>query len=137
MLKILIVDDYDDVTFTVKKMLERIDKNYSVAQSHSADEALIELQKDEFDLVIVDIMMPGKDGFIFMELLKEDEETKNKHIPIVILTAKTDLHTKKTASYLCDAYLTKPVEPMVLDVTIKKALKDTGSIKYAKLVLDE
>ena len=135
MLKILIVDDNEDITFSIKKMLEKIDKNYSVTCAHSADEALTLVIKDEYDIIIVDIMMPGKDGIIFSEQLKQDDKTKN--IPIIFLTAKTDEQTKKDVSYLSSDIVAKPVNPMVLDVTIKKALKDTGSVKYIKTMLDE
>lgn len=135
MIKILIVDDNEDTTFSIKKMLEKIDKNYSVTRAHSADEGYELVKKDEYDIIIVDIMMPGKDGIIFSEQLKQDDKTKN--IPIIFLTAKTDEQTKKDASYLGADFVAKPVNPMVLDVTIKKALKDTGSIKYLKSVLDE
>ena len=135
MIKILIVDDNEDITFSIKKMLEKLDKNYSVNRAHSADEALTLVIKDEYDIIIVDIMMPGKDGIIFSEQLKQDDKTKN--IPIIFLTAKTDEQTKKDVSYTSAGFVAKPVEPMLLDVTIKKALKDTGSIKYLKSVLDE
>ncbi len=135
MIKILIVDDNEDITFSIKKMLEKLDKNYSVDRAHSTDEGLEVVKKDEYDIIIIDIMMPGKDGIIFSEQLKQDDKTKN--IPIIFLTAKTDEQTKKDVSYSSAGFVAKPVEPMLLDVTIKKALKDTGSIKYLKSVLDE
>ncbi len=93
MIKILIVDDNEDITFSIKKMLEKLDKNYSVDRAHSTDEGLEVVKKDEYDIIIIDIMMPGKDGIIFSEQLKQDDKTKN--IPIIFLTAKTDEQTKK------------------------------------------
>ena len=135
MIRILVVDDNEDMTFSIKKMLEKMDKDYSVTCAHNADEAFTFAKKDEYDLIILDIMMPGKDGIIFSEQLKQDDKTKN--IPIIFLTAKTDEQTKKDVSYISADLVTKPIEPMLLDVAIKKALKDTGSIKYIKTMLDE
>ena len=80
---ILVVDDDDGIRSLVKKYLE--ENNYLVTTSNNAEDASEKIKVIEFDLIILDIMMPGKSGLEFIQENKKKIET-----PIILLTAKGD-----------------------------------------------
>lgn len=82
--KILIVDDEPDIVETLSFMLQA--RNFDVVTASDGLEALSKVKSERPDLVLLDIMMPGMDGYDVCVKLKTDKETKN--IPVVMLTAR-------------------------------------------------
>ncbi|MBU1923169.1 MAG: response regulator, partial [Candidatus Omnitrophica bacterium] len=82
--KILIIDDEKDLVQLVKLNLERTGL-YDVIAAHNGDEGLLKVEKECPDLIVLDVMMPGKDGF---EVLKELRKPGVKWRPVIMLTAK-------------------------------------------------
>ena len=119
--RIMLVDDSDDVRFTVKDSLSSIDKSYLILEARNGDECLSLVKKNNVDLILLDIMMPGKDGTEVATELKNDSKTKD--IPIIFLTAKTDELTKKFASTIGKDYISKPFDLDELDKKIKSKIK--------------
>lgn len=118
--KILIIDDEEDFCFFVKKNLEAI-SNYEIITANKGKKGIQIARKKKPDLILLDIMMPGIDGFEVLKRLKANEETQN--IPVIMLTAKDEDESKIKASGLyCEDYLVKPVEKLVLRAKIHKVL---------------
>ncbi len=103
--KILLVDD-NPVNIRVAASILR-DNHYNVSFAQSGQEALSKVEIIDFDLILLDIMMPGIDGFEVCTLLKENPKTKN--IPIIFLTGRTETENVVRAFDLGGAdYVTKP-----------------------------
>ncbi len=88
--KILIVDDEDDLLDLVSLILR--DAGYEVDTARNGEAALNKLRKEPFDLVLLDIMMPGMDGWEVLKVLKLDSRTSD--IPVAMLTCKADAKDK-------------------------------------------
>jgi DNA-binding response OmpR family regulator len=102
--KILIVDDELNIRLLVKAVLGNY---YDVIEACDGDEALITAREEKPDLILLDIMMPGKDGFTTCNALKSDTATKD--IPVVMLTALQHRLTEKLAQSLnANGYVRKP-----------------------------
>ena len=114
--KILVVDDDPDFVDSVKMMLES--KSYNVITAYDGIEGLQKTKEESPDLVILDVMMPNKDGYSVCAELKADPEY-NK-IPILLLTAvasqiSTTTYTQRMGMEIeADDYIDKPVEPSEL-----------------------
>jgi two-component system alkaline phosphatase synthesis response regulator PhoP len=118
--KILIIDDEEDFCFFVKKNLEAI-SNYEIITANKGKKGIQIARKEKPDLILLDIMMPGIDGFEVLKRLKANEKTQN--ISVIMLTAKDEDESKIKASGLyCEDYLVKPVEKLVLRAKIQKVL---------------
>ena len=118
--KILIIDDEEDFCFFVKKNLEAI-SNYEIIVANKGKKGIQIARKEKPDLILLDIMMPGIDGFEVLKRLKANEKTQN--ISVIMLTAKDEDESKIKASGLyCEDYLVKPVEKLVLRAKIQKVL---------------
>lgn len=120
---VMIVDDNDDVRFTIKESLISIDKKYEFVEASSGDKCLTLLEKQKPDLILMDIMMPGTDGS--QTAVKIKENPKLKKIPILFLTAKTDEFSKGIGAVVGEDFIEKPFDPEDLDRRIKAALKKT------------
>ena len=105
---ILVVDDSGTNLFLLQRLLE--DEGYQVIALDNAREALDYLiRKNDIQLILLDIMMPGIDGFEFMEKLSA--ESSLKKIPVVMVTAKNDRASQKKAlSMGAVGYMTKPLD---------------------------
>ncbi len=104
-MRLLIVDDEEQLAQSLKKALER--EGYTVDYLTDGESALqrIELYKDDYDLIILDLMIPKKDGFEICKTVRE----KNIKTPILILTAKFSIEDKIKALNLgADDYIVKP-----------------------------
>ena len=113
---ILAVDDDDRIRELVKEYL--IDNNFLVTTAKDATDAKKKLEIVKFDILILDIMMPGEDG---LSLTKEIK--KNNPIPIILLTAKGETSDRIEGLELgADDYLGKPFEPKELLLRIKNIL---------------
>jgi len=116
---ILVVDDDEGIRTLVKKYLD--EKNYLVTTADNAENAIEKLKIIKFDLIILDIMMPGKSGLDLIKDHKKDLDT-----PIILLTAKGEASERiKGLESGADDYLPKPFEPKELDLRIKNILNKT------------
>jgi len=123
--KILIVDDEEDFCYFVKKNLEAI-SDYEIIIATKGKKGMQIARKEKPDLILLDILMPGIDGFEVLKRLKGNEKTEN--IPVIMLTAKDEDESKlKALGLYCDDYIVKPVEKMVLKAKIQKVLSITKS----------
>ncbi len=114
---ILIVDDDDKIRDLLKQYLKN--NNFFVSTAINASDAEEKLKIVKFDLAIIDIMMPGKDG---LQLTKEIRE--NIDLPIILLTAKGETEDRVRGLELgAEDYLPKPFEPKELLLRIKNVIK--------------
>ena len=114
---ILVVDDDEGIRSLVKKYLN--ENNYLVTTSNSAEDASEKIKIIEFDLIILDIMMPGKSGLEFT-----NENKKKINTPIILLTAKGEASDRiEGLETGADDYLAKPFEPRELVLRIKNILQ--------------
>ena len=109
---ILIVDDEPRNLSVLETVL--VDPRYRLVRAESADEALLALVAEEFALIILDIQMPGMNGFELAELIKQRKKTAE--VPIIFLTAyySDDQHVLEGYSTGAVDYLHKPINPTVL-----------------------
>ena len=126
---ILVVDDDNRIRDLVKQYLS--EKNYLVSTAISSEDAQKKVNVIKFDLIVLDIMMPGKSGLDFTL------ENKNKlYTPIILLTAKGETEERVHGLEVgADDYLAKPFEPKELILRIKNILNKTKS-KNIKRVID-
>jgi DNA-binding response OmpR family regulator len=117
--KILIVDDDPDTVKFINIMLSRL--GYSVVAATSGMEALEKVQVEHPDLIILDVMMPGMDGYEVSRNLRRNPKTATT--PILMFTAKTTIEDK-LAGYDAgvNLYLTKPIHPIDLQANIRNLL---------------
>ena len=124
---ILVVDDDDRIRELVKEYLK--ENKFIVSVANSAEEAKIKLGYFKFDLVILDVMMPGQNGFEFTREIK-----KNSSLPIILLTAKGEVENRIEGLELgADDYLGKPFEPKELLLRIKNIIKKSTKININKI----
>ena len=124
---ILVVDDDDRIRELVKEYLK--ENKFVVSAANSAEEAKIKLDYFKFDLIVLDVMMPGQNGF---ELTKEIK--KNSTVPIILLTAKGEVENRIEGLELgADDYLGKPFEPKELLLRIKNIIKKNTKINPNKI----
>lgn len=134
--KLLLVDDEPGLREAVQIYLED-DEEFAVTAVASAAEAWVMLEKETFDLVISDLMMPQVDGYQFLQQLREDDRFKN--LPVIFLTAR-GMTSDRIQGYQagCDAYLPKPFEPdellaMVKNLLVRRAVAEESQGDSAKL----
>ncbi len=121
-LHILVVDDDDKIRNLLKDYLS--DSNYIVSTAENADQAKTKLKYFKFDILILDIMMPGQDGY---ELTKDIR--KDIKVPIILLTAKGEVEDRiKGLELGADDYISKPFEPKELLLRIKNIIKNNTKI---------
>ena len=126
-LHILVVDDDDRIRDLLKDYLSNND--YIVSTAENAEEAKKKLIYLKFDILILDVMMPGQDGY---ELTKEIK--KNIKVPIILLTAKGEVENRiKGLEYGADDYIGKPFEPKELLLRIKNVIKNIQKINLKSL----
>ena len=125
---ILVVDDDEGIRSLVKKYLN--EKKYLVTTADSAENASEKIGIIKFDLIILDIMMPGKSG---LDFLKEHKE--NINTPMILLTAKGEPNERIEGLEMgADDYLPKPFEPKELDLRIKNIINKTKKNNLKKII---
>ncbi len=118
--KILVADDEEENRILVKAMLAPL--RHEITLARDGQEALEKAREDPPDLILLDVMMPGRDGFSVAASLKEDETTRD--IPIVMVTALDDVaHRVKALESGADDFLAKPVECTELTARVQSLLK--------------
>jgi len=125
---ILVVDDDDGIRSLVKKYLN--ENNYLVTTAMNAEDASEKIKIIKFDLIILDIMMPGKNGLEFIE-----ENKKKLNTPVILLTAKGEANERIEGLEIgADDYLPKPFEPRELTLRIQNILNKTKSPDQKKII---
>ena len=127
--KILLIDDDIDIIEATTTVLES--KDYQVISASEGEEGLRRARQENPDLIILDVIMPVKDGFTVAEQLKKDPALAG--IPVVMLTGYSskggESSIPRSRGYTLEAedYLEKPVTPQDLLAAVEKALKRAGS----------
>jgi len=116
---VLIVDDEPMARTLLRLMLVRA--GFHVSEAEDGYDALEKVRKNQPDVILLDVMMPGMDGFAVCEKLRS--ETATAELPIIMLSAKTDLDSiNKGLRAGATIYLTKPISPEELTQHVKDAL---------------
>ena len=127
--RILIVDDEQDIADLIEVYLKNED--YTVYKFYSSEEAAVFIEREEVDLAILDIMMPGMNGFSLCRRIREKYT-----YPIILLTAKLEETDKITGLTLgADDYVTKPFRPLEVIARVKAQLRRYK--KYAPAAVTE
>jgi signal transduction histidine kinase/AraC-like DNA-binding protein/CheY-like chemotaxis protein len=122
---ILLIEDNGEIRTFIKNQLG---KNYEIIEAENGNIGLNLAYEIVPDLIISDIMLPGKDGMLITETLKNDIRTS--HIPIIILTAKGSIeHQIEGLKIKADAYIVKPFNLQYLEETIKNLVKNREALK--------
>ena len=125
---ILVVDDDDGIRELVKKYLS--ENNFLITTANSAEDAKEKISIIKFDLIVLDIMMPGKSGLEFTS-----ENKDNINTPIILLTAKGESSERVEGLEVgADDYLPKPFEPKELVLRIKNILNKTKSKNIKRII---
>ena len=134
---ILVVDDDHGIRSLVKQYLDQ--NNFNVSTASSAEDAQDKIVIIKFDLIILDIMMPGKDGLQFIH----DNKVKLEETPIILLTAKGEANERIEGLEVgADDYLPKPFEPKELLLRINNIIKKTKTkfeknvIKFGEIIIN-
>lgn len=115
--KILVVDDEIEIADLVELYLKN--ENYTVYKFYTAEEALSCIESSELDLAILDVMMPGINGFTICQKIRE-----RYTYPVIMLTAKIEETDKITGLTLgADDYITKPFRPLEMVARVKAQLR--------------
>jgi len=124
---ILVVDDDEGIRSLLKKYLN--ERKYLVTTATNAEDASEKIKVIKFDLIILDIMMPGKSGLDFLNQHKKDMNT-----PVILLTAKGEPNERIEGLEMgADDYLPKPFEPKELDLRIKNIISKTKQNDLKKI----
>ena len=125
---VLVVDDDEGIRSLVKKFLN--EKNYLVTTASDAENAYEKTKIIKFDLIILDIMMPGKSGLDFL-----NEHKKDLNTPVILLTAKGEPNERIVGLEMgADDYLPKPFEPKELDLRIKNIINKTKKNNLKRII---
>jgi CheY-like chemotaxis protein len=126
--KVLLVDDEPDAVDFAKEIIESM--GHTVVFAHDGDSGIAKMRQEKPDLVILDVQMPGKDGFEVFGLIKGDEELKAT--PVIMLTGIREkvglgFSADDMGKYMGDKpaeYVEKPIEPAKLQAAVSKVLGD-------------
>ena len=125
---ILVVDDDDGIRSLVKKYLN--ENRFLITTAENAEDAKKKIELIKFDLIILDIMMPGKSGLEFIS-----ENKKKLQTPVILLTAKGEANERIEGLEMgADDYLPKPFEPKELILRIKNILNKTKTITQKRII---
>jgi len=126
--KILIIDDTDFMVKLISDILQ--EAGYEVIVASEGVEGLLKVRSEKPDLIILDIVMPGMDGFEVCRILRDDES--NNLMPIIMLTAQDDEDNKLTGLELgADDYIVKPFNPRELLCRVRNTLKRIDRNRWA------
>lgn len=115
MVEILLVDDDPGLIYMLERILKK--EGYSTESVNSGDECLKKLKNKTFDLILLDVMMPGLNGWETLTKIREDSGTSD--IPVIMVTVKSS-EEDKDSSYqrMADGHIDKPIEKQDLLATI-------------------
>ncbi len=124
-LRILVADDDDGVRSLLRLIFSR--EGFEVIEADSGEQAIARAIDSDPALILLDVMMPGMDGYATCRLLKGDQRTGS--VPIVFVSAIADAHARATAQRLgADDWIEKPIGPRELIERVKQVLKQRGVI---------
>jgi len=127
--KVLVVDDEADILDLARMILE--EDGYCVVEASSGDEALLKAEAENPDLILLDVVMPGKSGLEVCKTLKSQAKTKN--IPVVMFTVfyqEMDMKLSRDAG--AKGYLTKPFTPESLLTAVNKYIEEAKAYEFSK-----
>lgn len=125
---ILVVEDEKKVASFIQRGLK--EKGYSVDVVHNGDEGLFKAEVNTYDLIVLDIMLPGKDGIYICRQLRK----KQMDVPILLLTARDDVEDKVNGlDSGADDYLTKPFQFVEFLARVRALIRRKTGIKTTKL----
>ncbi len=128
-LHILVVDDDDRIRVLLKEYLS--ENHYIVSTAENAEQAKTKLEFFKFDILILDVMMPGQDGY---ELTKDIK--KKSKIPIILLTAKGEVENRIRGLEIgADDYISKPFEPKELLLRIQNIMKKISKMDLKSIYI--
>jgi len=117
MYNVLVVDDDKEIVWAIEIYLKK--EGYNIVKAYNGDQALKAIQENEIHLIILDIMMPEKDGIETLEEIRKD-----KSIPIILLSAKSEDYDKIGGlNSGADDYITKPFNPLELIARVNSNLR--------------
>ncbi|MFJ9382932.1 response regulator transcription factor [Peribacillus sp. NPDC101481] len=123
-IKILVVDDEERIRRLLKMYLER--EEYMIDEAENGEVALTKALENDYDLILLDIMMPGKDGIEVCRDLREKKTT-----PIIMLTAKgEEVNRVQGFEVGTDDYIVKPFSPREVVLRVKALLRRSSSTSY-------
>lgn len=132
MFNILVVEDDKNLRKLIVTYLKR--ENYKTYEAINGEEALNVLDKNYIDLIISDVMMPKMDGFELIETLRDSKY----NVPILIITAKSDIKDKKQGFLLgADDYMVKPIDMEELILRVQVLLRRSKSIAERKIQIGD
>ena len=132
MFHILVADDDKHTRMLLRAVLEG--ENYTVSTAENGEQALELLDREHIDLVILDIMMPGMDGYEFTRLVRQTDST----LPILMVTAKhLPADEKKGVLVGTDDYITKPIDEEKLLLHIKALLRRARIVSEQRIVIGD
>jgi adenylate cyclase len=118
--RVLVVDDNEMNRDMLSRRLVRL--NYEVIMAEDGEQALAKVKEQDFDLVLLDIMMPNISGYEVLERMKADESTR--HIPVIMISAVDDLDSVVRCIELgAEDYLFKPFNPVLLKARVGASLR--------------
>lgn len=132
MFHILVVDDEKNTRLLLKAVLEA--EHYTVFTAENGREALAVMEESHIDLVVLDIMMPGMDGYQFTQVLRENQN----NLPILMISAR-HLPEDKRKGFLVgtDDYMTKPIDEEEMLLRIKALLRRAKIVMDRRIVIDD
>ncbi len=126
-IQILIVDDNLDISRLIAAHLG--EEGYGLTVRNDGDSAIEALENMKIDLLLLDVMMPGKSGFDVLEEIKKLKKKENRDIPVIMITAKSGLDDLDRASKLgATTYIVKPFRAELLVSKIHDILIETGKL---------
>ena len=132
MFHILVVDDDKNTRLLMRAVLEA--EHFTVFTAESGEDALSVLDQEHIDLVILDIMMPGMDGYTFTETLRSVQN----NLPILMVSAKQLANDRKKGFQAgIDDYMTKPVDMEEMVLRIKALLRRAQIVNERKIVIGD
>jgi two-component system response regulator ResD len=124
--KVLVVDDEERIRRLLKMYLER--ENYIIEEAADGDEALKKALENDYDVILLDLMMPGKDGIEVCQELREKKST-----PVIMLTAKgEEINRVQGFEVGTDDYIVKPFSPREVVLRVKALLRRSSQSAYVK-----
>ncbi len=123
-IKILVVDDEERIRRLLKMYLER--EGYQIDEAEDGNEAILKASANDYDLILLDIMMPGKDGIEVCRELREKKST-----PVIMLTAKgEEINRVQGFEAGTDDYIVKPFSPREVVLRVKALLRRSSKASY-------
>ena len=121
--EILVVDDNEDIRSLIVYLLQL--EGYTVREAEDGESAIVSLRESHADLLLLDVMMPGISGLELLTMIRAGEVSEKSDIPVIMLTAKTQVEDSETAIELgATSYMLKPFKGELLRQKIEEILAD-------------